>query len=70
MNTEQLMPWQTERDPEKALEKIFDAIADEVFILEEPFDGTFRRKIVFTLNGEFHPQKVYPREYPAEGIVF
>lgn len=69
MNKE-LMPWQTETDPEKALEKIFDVIADEVFILEEPFDGTIRRKILFTLNRDFNPQKVYPHEYPAEGIVF
>lgn len=46
-------PWMNEPDPEKALEKIFDVIADEVYILEEPFDGTFRRKIVFTLNRDF-----------------
>lgn len=63
-------PWMNEPDPEKALEKIFDVIADEVFFLEEPFDRTFRRKIVFTLNRDFNPQKVYPNEYPAEGIVF
>ena len=65
-----LMPWQTERDPEKALEKIFDEIADEVFFLEEPVEPLHRRKIVFTLKPDFHRQKVYPREYPAEGIVF
>ena len=48
MNIE-LMPWQTERDPEKALEKIFDVIAKDWFITEEPFDGTYRRRIMFTL---------------------
>lgn len=69
MNKE-LMPWQTETDPEKALEKIFDVIADDVLILEEPFNGTIRRKILFTLNRDFNPQKVYPHEYPVEGIVF
>lgn len=68
MNKE-IMPWQTETDPEKALEKIFDVIADDVFILEEPFDGTFHRKILFTLKRDFNPQKVYPHEYPGEGIV-
>ena len=64
-----LMPWQTERDPEIALEKIFEVIADKWWIIEE-FGPLARRKIVFDLNRDFNPQKVYPPEYPAEGIVF
>ena len=63
------MPWQLERDPEKALEKIFETIASEWWIIEE-FDPLFRRKIVFDLNPEFNPKKVYPKSYEAEGIVF
>ena len=68
MNIE-LMPWQTERDPEKALEKIFDVIAKDWFITEEPFDGTYRRRIMFTLNRDFNPQKVYPQEYVTQGTM-
>ena len=63
------MPWQNESDPEKALEKIFETIADQWWIIEEPFNGTFMRKIAFTLNRDFNPQKVYPQSYEAEGIV-
>lgn len=63
-------PWQSERDPEKALEKIFDTIADSWYITEEPFSGaSTKRTIVFTLNRDFNPHKVYPREYAVEGIV-
>ena len=68
MNIE-LMPWQTEQDPEKALEKIFDVISKDWLITEEPFDGTYRRRIVFTLNRDFNPQKVYPKEYVSQGTV-
>ena len=48
---EELMPWQTEKDPEKALEKIFDVIADEVFILEEPFEYLRRRSTLHSVRG-------------------
>ena len=60
-------PWQDESDPEKALEKIFETIADRWVITQD--DHRRERKIVFTLNPEFNPQKVYPESYEVAGIV-
>ena len=63
------MPWQTERDPERALERIFETIATKWLITEESFEHPTKRKIVFWLNPNFNPQKVYPSEIQAEGSI-
>lgn len=60
-------PWQDESDPEKALEKIFETIADR-WVITQDVHGR-ERKIVFTLNPEFNPHKVYPESYEVAGIV-
>ena len=63
------MPWQTERDPEKALERIFETIATRWVIYDVPEPPLGRRKIVFDLNPNFNPQKVYPSEIEADWVI-
>lgn len=60
-------PWQDESDPERALEKIFETIAERWVITQD--DYRRERKIVFTLSQEFNPRKVYPESYEVAGIV-
>ena len=60
-------PWQDEADPEKALEKIFEAIADWFVITQD--DHERKVKIVYRLKPDFNPQKVYPESYEAAGVV-
>ncbi len=61
-------PWMHEPDPEKALEKIFEVIAEK-WVIYDSTDPMGKRVIEFRMNPYFNPQKVYPNEITGEGYV-